>query len=272
MMGKGFSLTFLCGLACTGASALFAQTVADSAARFTENAMRLRESILFKVEPKDLEAVPLQEPGEKYPWHSQIVTTVFWIGETPSGNNPVPNRSSAWDANWARNFGGSDSPELGERKGFIPARFVPRQNPFYLALPFNDVSGGRTKDEAWKIVPWFREAFEKSGQTVLKGRWVAIRKGTRTCYAQWEDVGPFRSDHWEYVFGSDRPRPNLNRGAGLDVSPAIRDYLGLGNTDLTDWRFVDFEQVPPGPWTLYGDNNTFVIERRKREEAFAKRQ
>ena len=75
----------MCGLVSTGASALFAQTAPDSAARFTENAMRLRESILFKVEPKDLESNPLQEPGEKYPWHVQIVTTVFWIGETPSG-------------------------------------------------------------------------------------------------------------------------------------------------------------------------------------------
>jgi hypothetical protein len=106
----------------------------------------------------------------------------------------------------------------------------------------------------------------------LKGHWVAIRKGVRVCYGQWEDVGPFRSDHWEYVFGNDRPRPNLNRGAGLDVSPAIRDYLGLDNTDVTDWKFIDFEQVPPGPWALYGDNNTFVIDRRKREKAFAKMQ
>jgi hypothetical protein len=272
MIGKGLWLAFICGLVSTGASALFAQTVNDSAARFTENAMKLRESILFKIEPRNLESNPLRPPGVKYPWHAQIVTTVFWIGETASGNNPVPNRSSAWDGNWARNFGGSDRPEPCERMGFIPTGFVPRQNPFYLALPFNDVSGGRTKVESYRVIPWFREAFEKSGQTVLKGRWVAIRKGNRTCYAQWEDVGPFRTDHWEYVFGSDRPRPNLNRGAGLDVSPAIRDYLKCENTDLTDWRFVDFEEVPPGPWALYGDNNTFVIERRKREEAFAKRQ
>jgi hypothetical protein len=272
MIEKGLALTFLCGLFSAGVSALFAQTTAESAARFTDHAMKLRESILFKVEPKDLQSNPLQTAAEKYPWHSNIVTTVFWIGETPSGNNPVPNRSSAWDSNWSRNFGGSDSPAPGERKGFIPARFVPRQNPFYLALPFNDVSGGRTKPESYKIIPWFRDAFEKSGQSVLKGRWVAIQNGNRICYAQWEDVGPFRSDHWEYVFGSDRPRPNLNRGAGLDVSPAIRDYLKLGDNALTDWRFVDFQEVPPGPWALYGDNNTFVLERRQREEAFAKRQ
>ena len=27
--------------------------------------------------------------GERYPWKRNIVTTVFWIGEQPSGNNPV---------------------------------------------------------------------------------------------------------------------------------------------------------------------------------------
>jgi hypothetical protein len=272
MIENGMSLVIMCGLVSVGASTLFAQSATESASRFTGNAVKLRESILFRSAPEDLASSQSPEGAVKYPWHAQIVTTVFWIGETPSGNNPIPNRSSAWDSNWARNFGGSDSPETGARNGFIPARFVPRQNPFYLALPFNDVSGGRTKAESYRVIPWFRETFEKSGQSILKGRWVAIRKGDRTCYAQWEDVGPFRSDHWEYVFGSERPRPNLNGGAGLDVSPAIRDYLQLGDSALTDWRFVDFHEVPSGPWALYGDNNTFVIERRKSEEAFAKRQ
>jgi hypothetical protein len=273
MRPGGLCLIFFCSVLAICARQTFAQSTPDSAALFTENAMRLRENILFKIEPKNLKTDPLAGSGEeKYPWHSAIVTTVFWIGELPGGNNPVPNHSSAWDANWARSFGGADAPEISERSGFIPARFIPRQNPFYLALPYNDVSGGRTKSEAYKVIPWLQQAFIRSGQSVLKGRWVAIRKGVRVCYGQWEDVGPFRSDHWQYVFGNDRPRPNLNGGAGLDVSPAIRDYLKLGNTDATDWRFVDFEEVPPGPWALYGDNNSFVIDRRKREEAFAKMQ
>ena len=34
-------------------------------------------------------------PGQRYPWKSDIVTTVFWIGEKPGGNNPVPNRVSS---------------------------------------------------------------------------------------------------------------------------------------------------------------------------------
>jgi hypothetical protein len=262
-------LLFVCSVLLV--SSLLAEERDEKAARFTENAMKLRQSILFKVEPDTQRNQPLGHTDVKCPWHEGIVTTVFWIGENPSANNPVPNHSSAWDNNWAHSFGGSDAPNSGDRKGFIPAKFVPRQNPFYIALPYNDVSGGRTKAEAPKIIPWFNEAFVKSGQTVLQGRWVAIRKDNRICFAQWEDVGPFRSDHWQYVFGSDRPRVNLNRGAGLDVSPAVRDYLKLGSTDVTDWRFADFAEVAPGPWTLYGDNNTFVIDRRKREQEFVKR-
>ena len=71
----------------------------------------------------------------------------------------------------------------------------------------------------------------------------------------------FRS-HASYVFGNERPKPNLNQGAGLDVSPAVRDYLGMNSTDVTDWKFVDFEEVPPGPWSQHGENNTFVINKR----------
>ncbi|PYJ72656.1 MAG: hypothetical protein DME75_04015, partial [Verrucomicrobia bacterium] len=63
--------------------------------------------------------------------------------------------------------------------------------------------------------------------------------------------------------GNERPKPNLNRGAGLDVSPAVRDYLGLHDTDVTDWRFVEFSEVSRGPWSTLGDNNTFVISDRK---------
>ena len=136
------------------------------------------------------------------------------------------------------------TPTPDARRNFIPVGFVPRQNPFYVALPYNDVEGGHTKYEASQVIPWFKQAFVRDGQTVLKGRWIAIRHGNRVCYAQWEDCGPFRTDHWQYVFGNERPRPNLNQGAGLDVSPAVRDYLGLGNKDACDWKFVEFREVP----------------------------
>ena len=207
-------------------------------------------------------------PG-RYPWRVGIITTIFWIGERPRGNNPVPNARSSWDKYWYYNYGGYDNPDPGSRRNFIPINFVPRQNPFYVALPYNDVEHGHTKYEAREVIPWFKQAFVRDGQTVLKNRWIEVRHANRVCYAQWEDCGPFRTDHWRYVFGNERPRPNLNQGAGLDVSPAVRDYLGLGIKDPCDWKFVEFREVPPGPWSAYGGNNTFVILRHKSDERFA---
>src|SRR5438876_11799853 len=46
------------------------------------------------------------QPGQRYPWKSNIVTTVFWIGEKHAGNNPVPNRVSSWNKAWTKNYGG----------------------------------------------------------------------------------------------------------------------------------------------------------------------
>ena len=199
---------------------------------------------------------------DRYPWKRGIVTTTFWIGEKPAKNNPVPNHASSWDERWAKNYGGTDTPDIAQRVDYRPAEFVPGQNPFYIALPYNDVQASGHKPEAEQVVPWFKEEFKGKGRTVCKGRWVAIRFKDRVTYAQWEDCGPFRTDHSAYVFGDERPKPNLNKGAGLDVSPAVRDFLGMNDTDVTDWKFVDFEEVPPGPWSKYGDNNTFVINKR----------
>jgi hypothetical protein len=180
----------------------------------------------------------------------------------PRGHNPVANRTSAWDKHWSTHYGGYDTPDPAARRSYIPVRFVPRQNPFYVALPYNDVVGHHTKREAAWVVPWFNEAFVGDGQSVLKDRWIAIRHGNQVCYAQWEDCGPFRTDHWQYVFGPERPRPNLNQGAGLDVSPAVRDYLGLAPTkDVCDWKFVEFTDVASGPWLGYGQSRRYVLAR-----------
>ena len=205
---------------------------------------------------------PAAAVADRYPWKRDIVTTTFWIGEKAGKNNPVPNRASSWDRRWVANYGGTDTPERDERTNFRPSAFVPRQNPFYVALPYNDLQMSGHKPEAKNVVPWFKEDYRGPGESVCKGRWVAIRFKDRTVYAQWEDCGPFRTDHSEYVFGDERPKKNLNKGAGLDVSPAVRDYLEMKDTDVTDWKFVEFDEVPEGPWAKYGDNNTFVINRR----------
>lgn len=251
------------------------QSPYQSSTDFAKYAMKLRESALLKIEPQVyIPTLSRSAVSGKYSWHQNIVTTIFWIGERPTQNNPVPNNISSWDTEWQRNYGGFDNPDPAARRNYIPAAFTPQQNPFYCALPYNDVTHGETKPEAPQVIPWFRDDFERPGKSVCRDRWLAIKRGTRIVYAQWSDCGPFRTDHWQYVFGNDKPRPNLNQGAGLDVSPAVRDYLGMnsaGGHDVTDWKFVDFRDVPPGPWSRYGENNTFVINSRRNSERVASR-
>jgi len=233
-----------------------------SDSEFELQAQQIRREQLRRLQPQVLIPNTISQGFGRYPWRRNIVTTVFWVGEQPTANNPTPNCKSSWDQNWHANFGGYDNPDPATRRNYIPIKFTPKQNPFYVALPFNDVTRGTTKPESRRVIPWFKQAFEREGRSVCKGRWVAIRHGNRIAYAQWEDCGPFRTDHWQYVFGNDRPKPNLNQGAGLDVSPAVRDYLGLSGKDICDWKFVEFRDVPNGPWAKYGENNTFVLQRR----------
>jgi hypothetical protein len=197
-------------------------------------------------------------PATTYSWKLNIVTTVFVIGDRRGRNT-----GSAWDPKWQKHYGGFDDPNSNARKNYIPTGFTPQLNPFYVALPYNDIMDGRTKPEALTVIPWFRLSFQKEGKSVCMNRWVAIRRGNRVAYAQWSDCGPFSSTHWQYVFGSERPKPNANQGAGLNVSPAVRDYLRMQPTDVTDWKFVEFREVPPGPWSQYGENNDFVIMARR---------
>jgi hypothetical protein len=237
-----------------------------TSADFARYAMKLREQALLKVEPQVFVPTSSRPATTRFAWKTNIVTTVFWIGEQAGGNNPVPNYKSSWDANWTAAYGGFDNPDTSSRRNYIPIAFIPHQNPFYCALPYNDVTHGQFKPEAPLVIPWFKQAYAGPGQSVCQHRWIAIRKRNRTCYAQWEDCGPFRTDHFQYVFQNERPKPNLNHGAGLDVSPAVRDYLGLAPTDVTDWQFVDVRDVAPGPWRSYGENNNFVIARRQLEK------
>jgi len=207
----------------------------------------------------------------RYPWKLDIVATVFWVGEQPTENNPTPNHMSSWDTEWMKNFGGYDDPDRANRTdNFTPIGFTPKQNPFYIALPYNDVVDyNTTKSSAKNRIPWFKQRFAREGKSVLKGVWLAIRYGNRICYAQWEDCGPFETDDVDYVFGSSRPRNTSNNGAGIDVSPAVRDYLGMPSMSRCDWRFVDVSEVPAGPWRNWGTNNPFV-QRQQADQAASK--
>jgi len=228
-----------------------------TAGGFARYAMKLREEQMDQIPTRD-EPTTLRPRSWRYPWKPNIVTMVFWLGEK--------SHASVWDPNWVANYGGIDTPDPNARQNYIPTGFVPQQNPFYCALPYNDVANDEFKPEAQELIPWFKQSYTRPGESVCRHRWLAIRKGNRICYAEWEDSGPFGTDDFKYVFGYERPKPNANHGAGLSVSPAVRDYLGLAQTDVTDWQFVEVYDVPPGPWRNYGDNNHFVIARRQFEK------
>lgn len=210
-----------------------------------------------------------REVQPKYSWKEDIVATIFWIGEAPTANNPTPNHASSWDTKWQINYGGYDDPNREARAyDFRPKAFVPKLNPFYIALPFNDKYTPQFKSR----IPWAgkRAPCPVSG-SYCRGTWIAIRYGNKTCFAQWEDCGPFEKADVDYVFGNARPKNAQNNGAGIDVSPAVRDYLGMSSGAAVDWRFCTEEEVPDGPWTRFGMNNTFNTKERRELEALRAR-
>jgi hypothetical protein len=184
--------------------------------------------------------------GNNLSFHENIVSTIFWVGEGRTEDNGyIQNESSAWDDQWMAHYGGIDDPD--NRNGYYPAEFIPKENPFYFALPYNDFRVGIRKFKS-RLIPWAGEKEWDSSESMCKNRWVQISKGGKTAYAQWEDVGPFLSDDFDYVFGESAPRNMFKSGAGIDVSPAVATYLGLQDVDVVNWRFVDAAEVPNGPW------------------------
>ena len=152
--------------------------------------------------------------------------------------------SSAWDDDWIGSYGGEDTNE--SRDGYYPSAFTPSENPFYVALPYNDLdSTGVTKTTASSVVPWASDS-DTADVSICKNRWIKISANSKVAYAQWEDVGPYSSDDSDYVFGSDKPSDSSK--AGISISPAVSDYLSLDEDESVDWVFVDFDSVPDGPW------------------------
>jgi hypothetical protein len=183
-----------------------------------------------------------------FPLHRHITTTFFYVGEpATAANGFIPNVRSAWDDFWQQHYGGVDDPV--HRNGFLPAGFLPGQNPFYFALPYDDLNDqGVRKANARRVIPWARTTHVPPGDSLVKNRWILIQAHGKVAYAQWEDVGPFLTDDTAYVFGNAPPANTDGVHSGLDVSPAVRDFLGLADVDHTRWRFVNAGQVPGGPW------------------------
>jgi hypothetical protein len=186
----------------------------------------------------------LDHPKTTYPWKTGITTTMFWIGEKGS-------TASAWNEGWAKSNDGEDSPS--DRNGFATGSHASSVNPFYVALPFNDLAFP-DKARQWLPKTWHQRIVNGKPISACKDRWVWIKSAEgRSCFAQWEDVGPERDDHPEYVFGNEPAGPAGR--PGLSVSPAVAQYLGIGDGKqaITSWRFVDDSDVPPGQWLKYDE-------------------
>jgi hypothetical protein len=215
-------------------------------------------------------AAPAPAPVDPYPWHTNIVSTTFWVGEIFDPNASDGSQVvSTYDGNWYANYGGCDG-VIGNNtcgteartaaNGYFPLHMTPKQNPFYLDLPFDDINDTGAYASRGQVIPWANTApyaanIHNPNFSLMKNRWVELTKSGQTCYGQIEDAGPGDYDDATYVFGTGDARPENGRygGAGLDVSPALNGCLKFadldGDDDHLNWRFIDADQVPAGPWT-----------------------
>ncbi|MFF2653486.1 hypothetical protein [Streptomyces sp. NPDC058045] len=240
---------------------------------------------------------PASRQGSRsYPPHTDIVATTFWVGEVfdpavPDGSQVCSSYDSQWAFHWSGVARGAvpDSAEgcAGARTGgcdgvahpgsascdtekrvaendFFPSSGItPRENPFYLDLPYDDLNdpigfAKRCETIPWANDPGYTGRCDDRGFSYMKNRWVAITgPNGRTCYGQIEDAGPSHDGLYHdagYVLGDEdaRPAQKAFNNAGMDVSPALNGCLGFsernGQEDRVTWRFVDDANVPDGPW------------------------
>jgi hypothetical protein len=211
------------------------------------------------------------QPGSAaYPWHTDIVSTTFWVGEVFDPNAADGSQVySTYDSGWMESYGGCDGIRAGTdcetevrtaENGFFPSQLTPLENPFYLDLPFDDVNDRKAFASREQVVPWAGQAAYRGSAgndqvSLMKNRWVRIRSGGQTCYGQIQDAGPGQYHDAAYVFGAGDARPANAKfnGAGMDVSPALNGCLRFteidGQTDRVDWQFVEAADVPDGPWS-----------------------
>jgi len=232
--------------------------------------------------------------GRAYPWHTDIVATTFWVGEVFDEDAEDGSQvCSAYDDEWAYRWsgvdrgrvpddadgcagailggcdgvvddGGCETETRSAANGYFPSAIVPKENPFYLDVPYDDVNDPIGFSMRCRVIPWagdpgYAGHCRDRSFSYMKNRWVEIVvPNGATCYGQVEDAGPSYDDRYhdaEYVFGSRDARPAQERfnNAGMDVSPALNGCLGFedlnGEDDRVAWRFVDDIDVPPGPWT-----------------------
>ena len=199
------------------------------------------------------------QSSSQYPLHTNITAAVFWVGEPVGNGSSEDNALSAWDDDWQDNYGGFDDYSYirTAANNYFPTGFTPKENPFYLDLPYNDFNNnGSPKSNRKTVVPWANEKNWGNQESMMKNRWVKLSRNGVVCYGQIEDAGPYQYDDYNYVFSTTdaRPKSTTANNAGMDVSPALRDCLkfsGVNNvSNKVDWQFVNSTDVPNGPWKV----------------------
>jgi hypothetical protein len=123
--------------------------------------------------------------------------------------------------------------------------FIQSENLFYVGLPYAELDASGNFKKSANTIPWYKPGLSP----LLKNHWVEIVHMGSVCFAQWEAVGPNGDDDFAYVFGSSTiPMSMLGERAALEVSPMLSKCLGMTDSDITSWRFVDASEVPSGPW------------------------
>ena len=209
------------------------------------------------------------------------MSTTFWVGEIFNASLPDGSQMiSTYDGDWFGSYGGCDGIsssggcETEARtgaNGFFPTQMTPKENPFYLDLPYDDVNDRIAFAERCQVIPWAAADNAATGvdhcgdsnYSYMKNHWVQLTgPNGSTCYGQVQDAGPSSGSLYHdknYVFGTNDARPantqfsgDSSQGAGTDVSPALNGCLGFadldGDNDRVSWRFVDRAAVPAGPW------------------------
>lgn len=238
--------------------------------------------------------------------HTNIVSTSFWVGEIfnaslSDGSQICSTYDSQWALHWSGKnlgttpqsaggcqgsvWGGCDGVSTGTTystfkcatqkrtaaNGYEPSSGLPKENAFYLDLPFDDVNDSTAYNERCSVIPWAAATNTAMGVneckngnfSYMKNQWVQIKgPNGATCYGQVEDAGPSSGSLYHdanYVFGSTNARPvnkkfsgDSTQGAGMDVSPALNGCLGFaeldGDNDHVSWSFISAANVPAGPW------------------------
>ena len=151
--------------------------------------------------------------------------TVFWVGESETEDNDhIANHKSAWDAKWVEHFGGTDDPD--DRCEFVPCGFKPKENSFYVALPYDDMEEDGRRKAVNTFIPWDKPGAK---QSLLKNRWIAIRANNVTLLCAVAGRRSVRERRCGLRLRRRIPAEKQQReGAGIDLSPAVRDCLGVG--------------------------------------------